>query len=97
APADNVPGQRHKSIRLTVCGAEVNRNVPTFGVTGVFQGSAECRHQVNVKGLTVEKSDYRHCHWLGTHCKWPHCRRAANERDELAPCQLNELHPAALI
>ena len=60
APADNIPGQRYKSIGLTIRGAEINRHVPAFDVTGVFQGLAECRHQVRVKGLAVEKSDHRH-------------------------------------
>jgi hypothetical protein len=58
APADDIPRQRYKSIRLTIRGTEINLNVLAFDVTGFFQCLAECRHQVRVKGLAVEKSDY---------------------------------------
>ena len=35
-PADNISGQRYKSISLTIRGAEINLHVPAFDVTGVF-------------------------------------------------------------
>src|SRR5262245_28572038 len=58
-PADNVSGERYKSIRLTIRRAEINRHIPALDVTGVFQGLAECRHQVKIKRLAVEKTDHR--------------------------------------
>jgi hypothetical protein len=44
APADNIPGQRYKSIGLTIRGAEINRHGPAFDVTPVFQALAKCSH-----------------------------------------------------
>src|SRR5208337_4220775 len=46
APADNVTGQRYKSVGLTIRRAEINRHIPAFDVAGIFQRLAEYRHQV---------------------------------------------------
>src|SRR5262249_51030795 len=83
APADNIPRQRYEPIGLTIRGAEINCHIPAFDVTGVFQGLAECRHQVRVKRLAVEKSDQRH-RWLRPRRERPR-DRAAEQSDELAP------------
>src|SRR5262249_12814720 len=91
APADHVPGQRYKSIGLTIRGTEINCRVSAFDVTGVFQRLAECRHQVKVKGLAVEKSDHRKRRLLRARRERPR-GRAAEQRDELAASQLIELH-----
>ena len=85
APADNISGQRYKSISLTIRGAEINRHVPAFDVTGVFQGLAECRHQVKIKGLAVEKSDHRHCRLLRARHKWPRNRTTEKRNEFPAP------------
>jgi hypothetical protein len=69
---------------LTICGAIINRHVPAFDVAGVFQRLAECRHQVRVKGLAVEKSDHRHSRLLRARRERPR-GRAAEQRGELAP------------
>src|SRR5262249_19146706 len=71
-----------KSIGLTIRGTEINCRVPAFDVTGVLQRLAECRHQVKVKGLAVEKSDYRHRGLLRPRRERPR-RRAAEQRDEV--------------
>src|SRR5215472_3661932 len=76
--------QRYQSIGLTIRRAEINRDVPAFDVTRVFQGLPERRHQMKVKRLAVEKSDHWH-RWLLRACgERPRCRRAAEKRDELA-------------
>src|SRR6516225_1982276 len=80
---------RYQSIGLTIRGAEINRDVPAFDVTRVFQGLPKRRHQVKVKGLAVEKSHHRHRRLPRACCERPR-RRAAKQRDELAP-----FHPRA--
>jgi hypothetical protein len=45
---------------------------------------AECRHQVPVGRLAIEESDHRHCGLLRSRRERPR-RRAAEQRDELAP------------
>src|SRR5262249_61492275 len=77
ALANNIPGERYKSISLTIRGTEINRHVPAFDVTAVFQRLAERIHQVKVKGLAVEKSDHRHRRLLRARRERPHGRRAA--------------------
>jgi hypothetical protein len=84
-PADNVSGQRYKSIRLTIRRAEINRHIPALDVTGVFQGLAECRHQVKIKGLAVEKTDHRHCRLLRARHKWPRNRTTEKCNEFPAP------------
>ncbi len=82
APADNISGQRNKSIGLTVRRAEIDRHVPAFDITRVFQGLAECCHQMKVKGLAVQKSDHRHRRLLRARRDRPR-RSAAEKHDEL--------------
>ena len=77
-PADNISGQRYKSISLTIRRTEINRYVFAFNITGVFHGLAECRHQMKIKGLAVEKSDHRRCRLLRARHKWP--RKRATEK-----------------
>lgn len=84
APADDIPSQRYKSIRLTIRGTEINLHVPAFDVTGIVQRLAECRHQVRIKGLAVEKSD-RWPRLLRVRSQRPTGRCTADKYDELAP------------
>src|SRR5262249_59995293 len=79
---------RYKSIGLTIRGAEINPHCPAFDVTGVFQGLAECRHQVRVKGLAIKKSDHRNRRLLRACLQRPRRRRATEQRDELAALDL---------
>jgi hypothetical protein len=48
--------------------------------------------EARVRRCRVEEPDQRHCRLLRVRRKRPSNRRAAEQRDELAPVQLIELH-----
>src|SRR5262245_736571 len=61
-------------------------DVSTLDKAGFGQPSAESRRQCLriTRGPAADKSDHRHCRLLPPRREWPR-RRAAEQRDELAP------------
>jgi len=53
APVHQISSQSQKSISVTARGAVFDRHVSALDVAGVFQGLAECHHQVLVRRLAV--------------------------------------------
>src|SRR5262249_40818179 len=65
---------------------EFNRDVLTLDKAGLTQAAPKRFHKWYVRSgrRAVEESNHRHRRLLRARCEWP-SRRAANERDELAP------------
>src|SRR5262245_4956059 len=63
-----------------------HRSVRHVLVAGFLQALTECGHHwhVAVRRCAVEEPDHRHCRLLRARRERP-CRRAAEQRDELAP------------
>jgi hypothetical protein len=78
---------------LTLRPSVFDRHVLALDIAAVFQALAKCvqlvHHCMGRPG--VEISDHRHCR-LRARTEWPRHRRAAEQRDELAPSQLIEEH-----
>src|SRR5712691_7325510 len=79
--------ERRQSIRLSVRTSIFDPHVPAFDVASLIQAFAERDHHRSPRArrLTVQESDDRHCWLLRARRKRPHSRRAAEQRDELAP------------
>jgi hypothetical protein len=63
-----------------------DRHILALDIAGFFQALKERAHKVReqVRRSTIEKPDHRHRRLLRTRRERP-CRRAAEQRDELAP------------
>ena len=85
APANQFGRQRRQALVVTVGPAILNRDIPTFDVSGFAQPLAECGDKMR-KGCSrcaVEKANDRHRQLLRLRPQRPR-RRAAEERDEFA-------------
>src|SRR6516164_1332972 len=90
--ADQIGYQFHHAIVLPVSPAIFDRDVLTFHKSGFVETFAEGGQiePIVVERTDTEKSDHRHRRLLRVRRERPH-RRAAEERHELAPSQI-ELH-----
>jgi hypothetical protein len=79
--------QRWKSIKLIFGPTVFNRYVLSLEEAGVLQALAKSAQRLNesVRGLGVKKPDHRHRGLLRPRRARPRRRRAAEQRDELAP------------
>jgi hypothetical protein len=70
-----------------------DRDVLALDIAGIFEALAECAQQVPDRfgRLVVEKPDHRHRGLLRARRERPRSH-AAEQRDELAPFQMIELH-----
>jgi hypothetical protein len=77
---------RRQPIDLIVGPAIFDRHVLAFDIAGVLQALAECAQTVpeRVRRCAAEESDPRD-RLLPARREWPDNRRAADQRDELAP------------
>jgi hypothetical protein len=87
--ANQFGDQRREPIVLTLCPPVFNRHVLAFDVTGILQASAKSGEilAVRFKRCEMKKSDHRHRRLLRARRKRPY-RRAAEQRDELAPSRV---------
>src|SRR5262249_5162015 len=96
--ANEVSRQRRQPIIMALCPPELDRNVLAFDIAGLRKAATETGHEwfVLLGRCRIEEPDHRHRRLLRTRRDRP-CSRAADERDELAPLQLIDLHsvPAA--
>src|SRR5215470_18074336 len=78
-----------------MCPSVFDRHVSALDVTGVTQASVKSREKLacQFERCEVEKPDHRHRRLLRARPERPRRRRAAEQRDELAPLDdLIELH-----
>jgi hypothetical protein len=97
AAANEIGGQRRQSIGLVVGPTVFYRDVLAFDVANVLEPLAEGPHRfyVALGRLWVEETDHRHRCLLRPCRKRPR-RGATEQRYELTPFQLTELHTLPL-
>jgi len=74
--------------------AKFDRHVPTFNIAGFVQTFVKGRHWF--RSAETENADYQHRQLLRPRSERPRRRRAAQQRDELAPSKPIEWHPLTL-
>src|SRR6516164_3452560 len=85
--ANQIGGHRGKPIVLALCPAIFDRHIAPFGIA-VFAHSSPKRTQPgceHVARASIEEPDHRHRWLLRARSERPRGRRAAEQRDELAP------------
>src|SRR5262249_1394058 len=89
APPDEVSYQLRQLIHLIVGEAVFDRDVFTFDVTRLLETLAKSAQLFaeRIRRLAMEDPDYRHRRLLRSRRDPPDGRRAAEQRDELAPFQ----------
>src|SRR5262245_55268306 len=85
--SNEVSCERRQPIQLSLRPAIFDRDVLTLDVTGFVQATAERAHygSERLSRLSIQKSDHRHRRLLRPRRDRPRRRRAAEQRDELAP------------
>src|SRR5262249_33153662 len=85
--ADEISRQRGQLVITTFRPSERNDQIPSLGKCGFAQAAAErCNHARRLAGrAATEESNDRHRSLLRAYRERPRSRRAADERDELAP------------
>ena len=88
---------RGQSLVMRECPAIVDRHGLAFDVAVLAQAAAECGYQMRalIGRSRAEEPDQRHRRLLCARSQRPR-RRAAEQRDELAPSKLSKLHPLPL-
>src|SRR5262245_59006771 len=84
---DQVGCQRRKLIIWAVCQAIFDRHAAAVDIAGLAQPLAARMPtvRVQVKGFAMEEAYHRLRRLLRMHTEWPCGRRAAEQRDEVAP------------
>ena len=85
--ANQIGRQRRQPIDLILGPAVFDRHVLALDIAGVLQALAKCAQTVRerVRRCGVEEPDHRHRRLLRARRERPRSRRAAEQRDELAP------------
>jgi hypothetical protein len=96
-PANQIGRQRRQLFELIFGPPVFDRHVLALDITGVFEALTKSAQTLRlaVGRYGAEEPDHWHRQLLRARCNRPH-RRAAEERDELAPLQSIELHPLPL-
>src|SRR5262249_41858648 len=86
-PADKISGQGRQSIVMFLRPAVFDRDILPLDIAGFLKTFTEGGHKERVSSgrSAAEESDHRHRRLLRPRREWPCCRRAAEQRDELAP------------
>jgi hypothetical protein len=86
-----------QSIGAAVRPPIVDHHVTAFDVAGLGQAFAECGHEVRhlVRRRVPEKPNHRHRRLLRACSERPRCRRAAEQRDELASSEVEHGLPGS--
>src|SRR5262245_24163546 len=84
---DQIVGERRQPVILPPCPAILDGYVLAFNKSGFIEPTVETGDKVRKLGrcLTIKKSNHRHRRLLRARHERPRDRRAADERDELAP------------
>jgi hypothetical protein len=84
---DQIIGQCGQPIKLVLCPAIFDHYVLALDIADLFESLAEYGQTIRrrFRRCRVEDPDYRHCRPLRPRRERPSNRRAADERDELAP------------
>src|SRR4051812_25012140 len=79
--------QVRQAVVLAFRPAEFDRQVLVLYKARFLQALAQCSHQMRkrVRRANVEETNNARPGLLRTRCQRPRCRRAAKQRDELAP------------
>jgi hypothetical protein len=95
-PANQIGRQRRQPVKLIVGPAIFDRYGLALDIAGIFEAPAKSAQTVRepVGRLAVEESDHRHRSLLCACGHWPRGRRAAEQRDELAPSDDHLIPPA---
>ena len=93
-PLRQIRRECRQPIELVLRPAKFDRDVVAVDEPGFLQAVAECRYPVNVIGSRggIEETDHRYRRSLRARRERPRGCRAAEQRDELAPFYLTELH-----
>src|SRR5262249_24392794 len=85
-PPNQISRQRRQSIDLILGPTVFDRNILALDIAIILQALAKCgQHNVPERArLAVEERDHRHRPLLRARRERP-CRRAADQRDEIAP------------
>src|SRR5262245_18332510 len=85
-PAHQLGQQFRQPIELTLRPAVFDRNVVTLNVASVLQALTKCAQTIRVcvRRCGVKELKPRHCRLLRPRRVRPYCRRAAEQRNELA-------------
>ena len=91
--ADQIGGEARQPIRLIVCPALLDNDVLAFDKPFLAQAFAKLRYKLRelLSCRAAEKSDHRHRRLLRARRQRPRRRRAAEQRDELAPSSFDHL------
>ena len=86
-PAHQIGGEARQPIRLIVSPALLDDDIASFDEPFLAQPFAEFRHEVRKRrgDRVAKKPDHRHRRLLRARRERPRRRRAAEQRDELAP------------
>src|SRR5262249_13699412 len=76
--------QFRQSVDFIVCPAIFDRHIAALDIAGFAETFMECHHPTRFRRTTSEISDHRHRALLRPRRERPR-RRAADERDEVAP------------
>src|SRR3981081_2099004 len=77
---------------MTLCPAVFDRDVATLDIGSFVEPSPDSVELASFTVRAAEQTNHRHRQLLRARSERPCNRRAADERDELAPFQLIELH-----
>src|SRR6516164_2261329 len=83
-PTKKVRHQKRQPVSLTLVRTVLNRDVLALDEACFLEALAERSHALVRNRSTAEKPDDRHCRLLRVRCERPR-RRAAEQRDEIAP------------
>src|SRR5262245_56418786 len=93
--SNEIGRERRQPIQLSLRPAIFDRDVLTLDVTDFVQATAERDHigSVRLSGLSIQESDHGHRRLLPENDERPSSHRTAEQRDELTPLELTQLHP----
>src|SRR6516165_10143426 len=86
-PPHQIGGHRGKPIELALCPAIFDRHIAPFGIAVFAQSSPKHTQpgREHIARASIEEPDHRHRRLLRACRERPSSRRAAEQRDELAP------------
>jgi hypothetical protein len=87
-PANQFGRQLGQSTDLIIGPPVFDRDVLTLDIAGILQALTKCaQHEIRERAsrLTVEVTNHGHSRLLRARRDWPRDRRAAEQRDEIAP------------
>src|SRR5262245_35227623 len=93
-PPNQLGRQLRQPIKLILAPTVYDRYVIALDIAGVLEALAKSAQTVlnSLRRSVIKEADHRHRRLLRARREWTRHSRAAEQRDELAPPQLIELH-----